>query len=276
VEAARASVSAMGSAVLRAAHVEEDAPPWVFEDTASKSLLTDAEVRAIERTMEDWPPEVRAAFRVAHAVRARVAEDVAIDGLRLGRESFVILGAGLDSFAWRHPRAAELAIWEVDHPATQSWKRRALKRIGLDELPNVRFVSVDFAATDLEGIDLPPLATWNWLGVTMYLETSDTVRTLRGIATKHPGSVLVVNFLLAEEERDELATAVQEAANKVLETAREPVLSSYTRREVKALLSQAGFSSVELLAGADLKERYLAGRPDLELPSSTVVAIATV
>jgi methyltransferase (TIGR00027 family) len=276
MELGQASVSAMGSGVLRAAHVKEDAPPWVFEDIVAERLLTDAELAEIERSMADWAPEVRAGFRLAHAVRARLAEDVAIEGLEVGRRDYVILGAGLDTFAWRHPRAAELEIWELDHPETQEWKRTALTRSGLGEPANVHFVSIDLSTAKLEEVNPPSLATWNWLGVTMYLKASATVEILRGIASGRPGTVLVVNFLLAADELDDLAAAVQSTSATVLTAVGEPLLASYTKEGVAALFSDSGFSSVELLAGRDLTERYLQGRPDLRLPSSTVIAVATV
>jgi len=144
--------------------------------------------------MAEWTPEVRAAFRTTHAVRARLAEDVAMDGLAAGRDQYVPLGAGLDTFAWRHPRASEFVIWEVDHPDTQSWKRAALRRTGLPSPPNVRFVAADLSETALH--DLPALATWNWTGVTMYFERSHTEATLRTIASGRVGTTLVANFLL--------------------------------------------------------------------------------
>ena len=118
--------------------------------------------------MAAWPPVVRRALRVSHAVRARLAEDVAAAGLAAGRRDYVLLGAGLDTFAWRHPRARDFVVWEIDHPDTQAWKRAALRRAGLAEPANVRFVSADLSATAIGDLGTPARATWNWLGVTMY------------------------------------------------------------------------------------------------------------
>ena len=120
--------------------------------------------------MAAWPPVVRRALRVSHAVRARLAEDVAAAGLAAGRRDYVLLGAGLDTFAWRHPRARDFVVWEIDHPDTQAWKRAALRRAGLAEPANVRFVSADLSATAIGDLGTPARATWNWLGVTMYLQ----------------------------------------------------------------------------------------------------------
>ena len=136
----------MGSGLLRAAHVREDPPPWVFEDALAGQLLDAAEAAELEAEMAAWPPVVRRALRVSHAVRVRLAEDVAA-GLAAGRRHYVLLGAGLDTFAWRHPRAGEFVVWEIDHPDTRAWKRAALRRAGLAEPANVRFVAADLSAT---------------------------------------------------------------------------------------------------------------------------------
>jgi O-methyltransferase involved in polyketide biosynthesis len=107
MEAGKVSRSALGSGLLRAAHVREDPPPWILEDTLGRDLLAASEVALLEAGMAGWPPGVRQAFRVSHTVRARLAEDVAVAGVTAGRRDYVVLGAGLDTFAWRHPRAGE-------------------------------------------------------------------------------------------------------------------------------------------------------------------------
>jgi len=146
MEAGKGSLSAMGSGLQRAAHVREDPPPWVFEDALAGQLLDAAEAAELEAEMAAWPPVVRRALRVSHAVRVRLAEDVAAAGLAAGRRHYVLLGAGLDTFAWRHPRAGEFVVWEIDHPDTRAWKRAALRRAGLAEPANVRFVAADLSA----------------------------------------------------------------------------------------------------------------------------------
>jgi methyltransferase (TIGR00027 family) len=268
------SISAMGSAVLRAAHVKEDPLPWVLEDTVSASFLGANIEARIERSMTDWPDGVRAAFRLSHVVRARLAEDEAIAGIDAGRRNYVILGAGLDSFALRHPRAHELTIWEIDHPNTQRWKRDAYRRTNRAEPANVRFFPIDLSINPLSDIDLPALATWNWLGVTMYLERAATASTLRAIASSDAGTVLVVNFVLAE--LDGFADRMESTAARVLQNVGEPVLATYSRSEVEELLKRTGFSDVQVFDGVALTNRYLRGRPDLQLPNTTLIAVATV
>jgi len=226
--------------------------------------------------MAAWPPAVRPAFRVSHAVRARLAEDVAAAGLAVGRRDYVLLGAGLDTFAWRHPRAGDFVIWEIDHPDTQAWKRAALRRTGLAEPANVRFVAADLSAAAIGDLETPTRATWNWLGVTMYLQPETTAAALRAIAAGRTGTTLVVNFLLAASTLDALGHAVRDSAGAAVMAAGEPVVAAYTRDEAADLLGEAGFGGIELFDADRLRDRYLRDRPDLPLPGTTLIAVATV
>jgi len=276
MEAGKASRSAMGSALLRAAHVRQDPPPWVLEDTLAGQLLDAAEVAEVEASMAAWPPVVRQAFRVSHAVRARLAEDVAATGLAAGRRDYVLLGAGLDTFAWRHPRAGDFVVWEIDHPDTQAWKRAALRRAGLAEPANARFVAADLSAIAIGDLGTPARATWNWLGVTMYLPPEATAAALREIAAGRTGTTLVVNFLLPAGTLDALGHAVRGSAAAAVAAAGEPVVATYTRDEAADMLGGAGFGGIELFDADRLRDRYLPDRPDLPLPGTTLIAVATV
>ncbi len=266
----------MGSAVLRAAHVREDPPPWILEDTRSEQLLSEEERRPILEEIASWPPEVAAAFRLSHAVRTRLAEDLAVEGIGDGRDRYVLLGAGLDSFAWRHPQAGALEVVEVDHPATQAWKRRRLAERGLDEPANVRFVPLDLARSPLDAPELRVASTLSWLGVTMYLERGAVHAVLGAIARAPRGTTLVVNFLLAEDGLLEPARLVRATSRRTVARAGEPIRSTYTRGECEELLAGAGFTSIEVLDAESLAGRYCSGRPDLRLPATTVVAVARV
>ena len=264
----------MGSAVLRAAHVREDAPPWVLEDSLSELLLDRGSLEEVREEIARWTPQVRAAFRLAHAVRSRLAEDIAVAGLATSRRDYVRLGAGLDTFAWRHPEAGRFRIWEIDHPATQRWKRRALAERRLGEPANVRFVPVDLAALSPGAIGTPAAETWNWLGVTMYLDRRVTEQVLKVIAQRGTGTTLVVNFVLADDQADDLTRAVQATAAAVVGRDGEPIRAVYTRSGCADLLAGAGFSSITLFDAAALKERYFPRRRDLRLPDSTLVCVA--
>jgi methyltransferase (TIGR00027 family) len=266
----------MGSAVLRADHVHEDAPPWVLEDGLSEQLLDRRGREAVRAEITGWAPEVRASFRLGHAVRSRLAEDVAVAGLAEDRCHYALLGAGLDTFAWRHPAAGQFRIWEIDHPSTQNWKRGALRARGLSEPANVRFVPVDLAAQSLGAIEIPRAATWNWLGVTMYLTRPVTEEVLAVIARQDAGTTLVVNFVLAGDGADDLSRAVQATAVEVVRREGEPIRATYTRSDCAGLLEGAGFSSVTLFDAAALKQRYFPHRRDLRLSDSTLLCVAQV
>jgi len=266
----------MGSAVLRADHVREDAPPWLLEDTMSEQLIDLDAIEEVRHEIGRWAPDVRAAFRLAHAVRTRQAEDVAVNGLAETRVDYVLLGAGFDTFAWRHPAAAHFRVHEIDHPMTQDWKRRSLRDHGLGELTNVRFDAVDLASIPLERVETPNVATWSCLGVTMYLEPLVTEEILRTIARKGAGTTLVVNFVVADVELDDLSRAVQTTAADVVSRAGEPMRARFARGECVDLLEGAHFAQFSLLDAAALKERYFPRRADLRLPDSTLICIARV
>jgi methyltransferase (TIGR00027 family) len=270
----QASRSSMVCALLKAAHVAEDPPPWVFDDPLGGRLLTTGETGWARSAISRFPSEVYRALRVELATRSRLAEEVAVGGVAVGRRDYVLLGAGLDTFAWRLPQATEFTVWEIDHPDTQAWKRQALARAGLAEGPNIRFLPVDLAATPLDAVRTPRLATWNWLGVTMYLDPAVVEAALRTIASHQPGTTLVVNFLL-DSDPDELTAAVHAAAAAAVAASHEPVVTAYAVDDVSALLRDAGFGKVELLDAGALRARYLSTRPDLLHSHSTLVAVAT-
>lgn len=270
------SRTAIGSAVLRAAHVRQDPPPWILEDTLSERFLSSEERGIVLDEIATWPEGMPAGFRLSHVVRSRLAEDVAVEGLNAGRRRYVLLGAGLDSFAWRHRRAAEFEIVEIDHPATQSWKRQRLAERGVVEPPNVRFVPIDLARSPLLAPTPVAPSTWSWMGVTMYLERAAVRDVLRVIADSPTGTTLAVNFLLPEAELDERALVVRKTTKRTVARTGEPIRSTYSRDDCEEMLRAAGFGSVELLDAEALTRRYCAGRPELRMPRTTLVAVAQV
>ena len=143
-------------------------------------------------------------------------------------------------------------------------------------MANVHFVSVDLVDTGLEQTGLPGRATWNWLGVTMYLPRAATRTTLRAIASRQEGTTLIADFVCASGELDDVGQAVRCSADAAVAADGEPILADYTILEVETLLLEAGFRAVTLLDADALRTRYLPTQPDLCLSSSTVLAVATV
>lgn len=253
---------------MRAAHLLRDPAPWILEDRLARSLLSHNYFEAADRAVSRWPPELFGAFRAHFAVRARLAEDVAVAGLDVNRRDYVVLGAGADTFAWRHPKRTAFTTWEVDHPASQAWKLAVLERADLLVPPNVRMVAADLADVALDEVDLPSTATWNWLGVTQYLEKAATESTLRAIASKSSATTLVVEFLLNEATCDEFGSAFRARSMQTAEEAGEPMVSFYDRSEVEALLLGSGFREVELLDADALSARYLPPTSQLRFPEA--------
>jgi methyltransferase (TIGR00027 family) len=266
----------MASAYQRAAHLAHDPPPWILEDRLARSIIGDEFYTVVDAAMCGWPSEVFAAFRAHFVVRARLAEDVAVERLRERRRDYVLLGAGADTFAWRHPQASAFTVWEIDHPASQAWKRAALERAGLVVPQNVRFLPVDLATVPLAEVPIPPSATWNWLGVTQYLEKSATESVLAEIAAHGPGTTAVVEFLLDETECDDLGVAFLAHAIAGTQASGEPMVSFYRKAEVEPLIRGCGFGSVELLDAPALNQRYVADDSGLCVPGAAIFAIATV
>ncbi len=271
-----ASLSAMASAYIRAAHLREDPPPWILEDTRAEQLVGRELEPRLAAMWSALAPDVRAAYRAWFATRARVAEDVAVEMLVEERRDYVILGAGADTFAWRHPRASEFKIWELDQPDTQAWKRSTLAAAGLQEPPNVRFMPVDLATTALGDLALPAKATWNWLGVTMYLERRAVEGTLQGMAACGAGTTAVIEFGLTMRTASDVGRAFQQAAIAAAAAVGEPMFGFYEPAEIEPLLRSSGFRKIELLYASTLSNRYLAGRTDLALPDTVMLAIASI
>ena len=264
----------MGSAYFRAAHCRLDPQPWILDDRLAGELLPEDVEASLGRTPSRWPNELIQACHAHFATRSRLAEDVALAGLAERRMDYVILGAGLDTFAWRHPRASEFTVWEIDLPGTQAWKRRRLAELGLVEPEHVRFLSVDLSVTALDALGLPRRATWNWLGVALYLEKAITAEILRTIAATSDEAVLVVEFPLSPEHCDELGRRWRAELGRFARSVGEPHIALFSPDEAIALVRGAGFEPLEVLDAEQLRSRYLNEQPGLRLARATLYVIA--
>ncbi len=137
-------------------------------------------------------------------------------------------------------------------------------------------MSADLSAAGIGDLGIPARATWNWLGVTMYLQPETTAAALRAIAAGRAGITLVVNFLLPAGTLDALGHAVRDCTAATAAATGEPVVAARTRDEAADLLGEAGFGGIELFDASRLRDRYLRDRPDLPLPDTTLIAAATL
>jgi methyltransferase (TIGR00027 family) len=250
----------------RALHLEVDAPPHVFDDDVGVKLAAPDDDW---RSRPDMSPVTRP-FRASIVARARFIEDLVAERAAHGVGQYVILGAGLDTFAQRRPElASRLRVFEIDRPGAQAWKRRRLVDLGFGIPPCLRLVPVDFEAGDawLErltaaGFDPGRPALVASTGVSMYLTKDAIAATLRQVAALASGSMLAMSFMLPIELADpEVRPGIERAAAGARANGT-PFISFFTPTEMLGLARAAGFTQVEHVAAATLAERYFAGRAD--------------
>jgi methyltransferase (TIGR00027 family) len=187
-----------------------------------------------------------------------------------GVSQYVILGAGLDTFAQRRPEiASRLKVFEVDQPGPQAWKRQRLIELGLGIPKWLRFVPVDFEAggswleqLTASGFDVARPAVVSSTGVSMYLTKDAIMATLRQVAALAPGTTLAMTFLLPIEFADAEARPGLELAEKGARASGTPFISFFTPPEMLTLAREAGFRKVQHVSAAILAQRYFAGRTD--------------
>jgi len=254
-------------ALWRALHVQRDAPPHVFEDEIGLRLLAPD---------EGWEqrPDMDLAFtrpfRASIVARARFIEDLVADQAERGVAQYILLGAGLDSFAQRHPDiASRMTIFEIDQPEHQAWKRRRLIELGFGVADWLRFVPVNFEtggswwdALAASGFDQSRTAVVASAGVSMYLTRSAITAMLRRLALLAPGSTFAMTFLLPLDLADPEVRPGLEMAAKGARAVGTPFVSFFKPAEITALALQAGFRSARHVSADTLARRYFAGRSD--------------
>lgn len=254
-------------AMWRALHVEADASPHVLEDRIGLQMLAPD---ANWRERGDMDPQFTRPFRASIVARARFIEDLVVEQLDRGVAQYVILGAGLDSFAQRRPEiASRLTIFEVDPPGPQAWKRRRLVELGYGVPDWLRFVPVDFEAGEswreklvMNGFDESRPAIVVSTGVSMYLTKEANAATLREVAGFASGSIFAMTFLLPLELTDPEVRPGLEMAEKGARASGTPFISFFRPAEIQALALDAGFQDARHVSAAHLTQRYFADRTD--------------
>lgn len=262
-----ADSTAVRVALWRAMHVRVDPPPHVLEDEIGLRL---ADPDDGWQSRPDMAPRFTSGFRASIVARARFIEDLVVERAGRGVGQYVILGAGLDTFAQRRPEiASRLRMFEVDQPSAAAWKRRRLIELGFGAPDWLRLVPVDFEAGGSwwrgladAGFDASRPAVVASTGVSMYLTKDANAATLRQVAAFAPGSTLAMTFILPLELADPEARSGLRMAEKGARAAGTPFLSFFTPAEMLALAREAGFREVLHVPAADLARRYFAGRTD--------------
>lgn len=272
--------TAVRVALWRAMHVQLDPPPHILTDEIGLQLAAPDDGW---RARPDMDPQGTKLFRASIVARARFVEDLVLEQARRGLRQYVILGAGLDSFAQRRPwTATHLSVFEIDRAGPQAWKRRRLIELGYRVPGWLHFVPVDFEVDGdwferllAAGFDAGRPAMVASTGVSMYLTQDAISATLRQAARFAPGSTLAMSFLLPLEFADPEERAAREAAERGARASGTPFVSFFTPSQMLALAREAGFSDVQHVAPTTLSQRYFADRTDgLHPPSSEAMLIA--
>lgn len=266
VEPASSDPTAVRVALWRALHVQVDPPPHVLEDEIGLALVGPGEGWQNRPDMSDFTRP----FRASILARARFIEDLVAEQAAHGVGQYVILGAGLDTFAQRRADVvSRLLVFEVDQPGPQAWKRRRLVELGLGVPPHLRLVPVDFEAGEAwwerllaAGFDSALPAVVASTGVSMYLTRDAIAATLRHVAALARGSTLVMSFLLPIELMDPGIRPGFERAAEGARAGGTPFVSFFTPQEIVELARDAGFRDARHMSSAELAERYFAGRTD--------------
>jgi methyltransferase (TIGR00027 family) len=272
--------TAVRVALWRALHVKLDPLPHVLEDEIGLALAAPADGW---QARGDMDPVGTSSFRASIVARARFVEDLVTEEAARGVSQYVILGAGLDSFAQRRPDlASTLQVFEVDPPSPQAWKRQRLTELGYVVPEWLHLVAVDFETTDgweelaAAGFDPSRPAVVASTGVTMYVTKEATTSTLLQVAALAPGSTLAMTFLLPPEILEAPARSMIQTTEKNARASGTPFISFFSPEEMVALAEEAGFQSARSLPTTDLADRYFAGRSDgLRPPSGESLLIAT-
>jgi methyltransferase (TIGR00027 family) len=264
MEPAVASRTALRVALRRAAHQIHDSPV-VFDDPIAVAILGATYAEELKRTplRPDRPFSI--GLRAFLVARSRYAEDNLRRAVDSGVNQYVLLGAGLDTFAYRNPYA-HLRVFEVDHPATQQWKRELLQRNRIAIPESITYTPVDFERQSLSaqlsdaGFSFHEPAFFAWLGVVPYLTLEAFRATVSFVSAQPPGSGVTLDYgqprsVLPPLERlalDSLASRVEQAG--------EPFQLFFTPSEIAVELSS--FHGIEDLGAPEINARYFHGRTD--------------
>lgn len=265
----RPSATALRVAMRRAAHQILD-DPKVFDDPLAVRILGAENLSALKSDPR-WSAQTAFSYRLRAflAARSRYAEDELHDAVKRGVSQLVVLGAGLDTFAYRHPYPeGVLHVFEVDHPATQEWKRELLQEAAIPVPRTLTFSPVDFETQTLEdglrqtGFDVGKCAFFSWLGVTPYLTGSAVADTLRFVASLPPGSAIVFDYMISPSALDPVRRQAFDRLAHYVASAGEPFETFFDPALLEDNLRALGFGGIEDLGPEELNARYFQGRPD--------------
>jgi methyltransferase (TIGR00027 family) len=249
-------------------HATDHAAP-IFIDTRSVQLVPDDARQRFRSVMDDFSQQTADAIVLLSVIRQRVLVDRLPEANERGCRQLVILGAGLDTTAFALPSwGSDWRVFEVDHPATQEWKRARIATVGWTMPPNLVFAPCDFETQDLlsalaaSGFDRTRPAVVSLLGVIDYLTRDATRTTLRQLAALAASSEVTISYNPPPDGRDPVATETFAKASPQVDATGESYLGFYSESEIERLVREAGFSEVIHHSLDALNARFFNGRPD--------------
>jgi len=276
MQTGKASRTALRVAIRRAAHQLIDRPR-VLDDPIAVPLIGPGFERDMERAMHP----VARDFRLFMASRSRYTEDRLAAAVADGVKQYVVLGAGLDTFAYRNPFAG-LRVFEVDFPATQDWKHELLAEAKIGIPGNVTYVPLDFERKTLAeglaeaGFDAGAPAYFGWLGVVPYLTLEAFRSTLETIGKLPAGTGVSFDYVFSPETLSAKRRVIFDTLAKRVEAAGEPFRLFFAPDELEKELRRAGFRSVEQVDSDGMNELYFKDREDgLKLSPVRIGMLAT-
>jgi methyltransferase (TIGR00027 family) len=283
MEMRKPSRTAINSAIWRAMHPLLDDEPKILVDPYARAFAGFSNDEELINANDKHPLAHIRWMRTQFPLRNRYTEEELVAAMEAGVTQYVILGAGLDSFAYRRGDLMQrLDVYEIDHPGSQAWKRARVAELSLEVPERLHYLPVDFEHETLadglrrSSLRLDEQAFFSMLGVTQYLTQEAVERTLGDLAgAACRGSKLVIEFIappksLAPDEAT-LVNAIAAGAGKV----GEPWLSYFDGADMENILRQQGFSAVKHLGPEEATQRYLQGRTDgSRLPGYFRMALA--
>jgi methyltransferase (TIGR00027 family) len=250
----------------RAAHQSLD-DPRVLDDPVALEIVGPTAARSIDSDRARYQSRFARSLRAFLVARSRCAEDALASAVAAGVRQYVVLGAGLDTFAYRHPYPAEsLRVFEVDHPATQEWKRGLLADAAIATPATLTFVSVDFETQSLSerlresGFRDDAAAFFSWLGVTMYLTGDAITSTLGFVGARPPGSGIAFDYMTPPRDLPFIRRMWFYLLARRVAAAGEPWRTWFRPADLARELGRLGFTKLEDLGPDEMNQRYFAGR----------------
>jgi methyltransferase (TIGR00027 family) len=274
------SQTAVMTAVARALHREEPTEK-VLDDDLAFPLAGEQGTAILARLRSEVPPDLLVAFSRWVCVRARLPEDIVERAVADGVRQYVILGAGLDSFAYRRPDLLDrLRVFEVDHPASQAWKQARLRELGVVVPANLVFSPVDFERQTLRdgleraGFDFSALAVFSWIGVTMYLTVGAIEATLTTVTECPAGTQIVMTYNVPTPSLDRGALGTRNVLARIAADMGEPFVSLFEPAEAEDLLRRMGFDDIVDFGPEEAIQTYFAGRDDVQIHGAQRLLVA--